>query len=110
MTPQQQTIALYEAMGWRHYYEGFWIPPQQTGDPDDLLQCTGLPLIDHNFLALCREKLLVTDEEKCKFIIYLEATILRRTPFLTIEFYALLNASPTQQITALLKAAGLWKE
>jgi hypothetical protein len=114
MTPQQQAIALYEAMGWSKIepmvvardgsvFSG--IDPQ--GRP------SFVPPIDHNLLAQAREKLLVTDRLKEEYaIVLLENTsgFAGEEGWTLRELYDIANASLAQQLTALLKAAGLWKE
>jgi hypothetical protein len=106
MTPQQQAIALYEAMGLKVEI----VPGCNTllGEWDGGDRNKFLPPIDHNFLAQAREKLMVTERKQRLYVDLLMLEFDRS--ILTDLVYSVINASPTQQLTALLKAVGLWKD
>ncbi len=109
MNTTQQTVAIHEAMGWKPYYEKGntpWEDNQEWYSPDGVfsLHCN-LPPIDHNFLASAREKLLVKEELRSRYQLFLVAESNRKRPHVfTWEL------SPTQQLAALVKSLGLWKE
>ena len=94
MTTNQQTAAIYESMGIEYLPEGHFHPDNPIGQT--------FPPIDHNFLALAREKLLVTPDQRYDYYYYLGNEM--------SESQYSFEATPQQQLTALLKALNLWTE
>lgn len=95
LTPENELRGnLCEALGWIRGPQG-WQRTEESWP-------SALPPLDHNLIAVAREKLLPTEAQGMIFLDKLAKTIFVEGANQTI--YALLNATPTQQARAILEA------